>query len=61
MFLKYTLPFYYTFISRLKTKEEKISYFFTFILPVLIISFNFNFNSIELIIGFLNFYVNFII
>lgn len=51
---KYCIPFYYTFHSRLKSKEEKISYLFTFIAPVLLLIYlvSNQFDFILIILGF---------
>ena len=34
--IKYIIPFFYTFYSRVKNNGKRIAYFFTFIIPVLI-------------------------
>lgn len=56
MYIKYVIPFYYTLKTRITGKEKKIAYLFTFIFPVLIVSYLLNkpnFNFIIFLFGLL--------
>lgn len=57
MYIKYIIPLYYTYFSRLKTRTKKIGYIFTFIIPILIVSvlISDNFNLFHFILGLLGF------
>lgn len=37
--IKYIIPFYYTFYSRIKGKSKRIAYLFTFIIPIMLFAF----------------------
>lgn len=56
--IKYIIPFYYTFYTRIKGKSKRIAYLFTFILPIILFAFTtLKQSNVELISGFIAFVI----
>lgn len=56
--MKYIIPFYYTFYTRIKGKSKRIAYLFTFILPMILFAFTtLKESNGELINGFIAFVI----